>query len=466
MSGSAVILVDDDADLLRATAQMLEIAGFAPIALNAAEDALGLLDQEFDGPVVSDIRMPGMNGLQLFDRVKAIDADIPLILVTGHGDVDLAVAALKDGAYDFISKPYSSDRLIEAIRRASEKRRLVLENRRLREAAAQATDGLPLIGEAPAIRRLRETLRQIAGMDVDVLVEGETGTGKEVVAELLHRWSHRHTKAFVALNCGALPETVIESELFGHEAGAFTGAQRRRIGRIEHSGGGTLFLDEIESMPAALQVQLLRVLETRSVTPLGSNETRKVDLRVVAATKVDLGDPAVRGDFRDDLYFRLNVVTLRIPPLRERGGDVPMLFAHFLERASKRFGRPVPAMDAAVHNHLRSHAWPGNVRELAHFADRIALGLDPAHTPAAAPARRLEAESDIPLPERVGLYEAKLIRDTLRDHGGDVRRAIDALGVPRKTFYDKLKRYGISASDFRTNGDRDRAPVHRESEPE
>lgn len=452
-----VALVDDDADLLHATTQLLELAGFTVVALDAAGAALDVVDGNFEGVVVSDIRMPGMNGLQLFDRIKAIDPDIPVILVTGHGDVDLAVAALKDGVYDFIPKPYASDRLVEALKRASEKRQLVMENRRLREAAAQAADGLPLIGEAPAIRRLRETLRQIADMDVDVLVEGETGTGKEVVADLLHRWGRRRAKPFVALNCGALPETVIESELFGHEVGAFTGAQRRRIGRIEHSSGGTLFLDEIESMPPALQVKLLRVLETRSVTPLGSNETRRVDLRVVAASKVDLGRPDRRGDFREDLYFRLNVVTLRIPPLRERRGDIPMLFGHFLGKASERFGRPVAKVNAAVSDHLQSHAWPGNVRELAHFADRVALGLGPDDEMKVVPTRVPEPEAT--LPERVGLYEAELIRDALRNHGGDVRSAIDALGVPRKTFYDKLKRYGIAASEFRNGGDQDAHPV-------
>jgi two-component system C4-dicarboxylate transport response regulator DctD len=450
-----VALVEDDVDLLHATTQLLELAGFSVAAFNAAEAALGAVDTNFDGVVVSDIRMPGMNGLQLFDRIKAVDADLPVILVTGHGDVDLAVAALKDGVYDFIPKPYAGERLVEALKRASEKRRLVMENRRLREAAALAADGMPLIGEAPAMRRLRETLRQIADMDVDVLVEGETGTGKEVVADLLHRWGRRRAKPFVALNCGALPETVIESELFGHEVGAFTGAQRRRIGSVEHSSGGTLFLDEIESMPPALQVKLLRVLETRSLTPLGSNETRRLDLRVVAATKVDLARPDQRGDFREDLYFRLNVVTLRIPPLRERRGDIPMLFGHFLARAAERFGRPAAAVNAAVSGYLQSHDWPGNVRELVHFADRVALGLGPEDQTTAAIAR----EPSAALPERVGLYEAQLIREALRDHGGDVRGAIEALGVPRKTFYDKLKRYGISASEFRNGGDPDLQPV-------
>ncbi|WP_432284998.1 sigma-54 dependent transcriptional regulator [Aminobacter sp. BA135] len=443
-----VIFIDDDEDVLRAATQMLKLASFSPSVFGSAEAALARIDGNFDGPVVSDIRMPGLNGLQLFERVKAIDPEIPVVLITGHADVELAVAAIKDGAYDFISKPYANDRLLVTLHRASEKRRLILENRRLRDAVVRSAGDIPLIGEAPTMIRLRETLRQIADTDVDVLVEGETGTGKEVVADLLHRWSRRRTKPFVALNCGALPESVIDSELFGHEAGAFTGAQRRRTGRIEHSNGGTLFLDEIESMPPALQVKLLRVLETRQITPLGTNETRSIDLRVVSATKADLGDPAARGDFREDLYFRLNVVTLRIPPLRERREDIPMLFGHFLERASKRFSRPVPDISAGVRDRLVSHNWPGNVRELVHFADRVALGLEGLGTPIAS-GRKEQAVSSLPLSEKVSLYEATVIRDALQECGGDVRRTIEVLGVPRKTFYDKLKRHGIDAADYR-----------------
>jgi len=450
MNGGPVIFVDDDPDLRKATAQMLKLAGFDVQAFDGAEAALAVLDDGFEGPVVTDIRMPRTNGLQLFERIKALDPELPVLLVTGHGDVDLAVAALKDGVYDFISKPFDSERLATAITHAAEKRRLVLENRRLRQAAAETPPDLPLVGSAPAIVRLRATIRQVADADVDVLILGETGSGKEVVARLLHQWSRRRGGNFVALNCGALPEAVLESELFGHEAGAFTGADRKRVGRIEHANGGTLFLDEIESCPPAIQVKLLRVLEIREVEPLGTNERRRLDLRVVAATKLDLGDPAARGDFRADLYYRLNVVTLRIPPLRERRGDIPLLFAHFLKRAADRFGRPMPDITAAVHRHLARHDWHGNVRELLHFADRVALGLAPEDD--ATPADREVA--DFPdsaagsLPERVDRYEAGLIRAALEAHGGDVRATIEALGVPRKTFYDKLKRHGIRRVDF------------------
>ncbi|MBZ9761290.1 sigma-54 dependent transcriptional regulator [Mesorhizobium sp. CA8] len=441
-----VILIDDDSDLLKATRQTLELAGFAVSAYAVASEALAALDRNFAGVIVSDIRMPEVDGLQLFDRVLRLDPDIPVILVTGHGDIAMAVKAIKDGAYDFITKPFAADRLAQSVARAAEKRRLVMENRALREAAEQAQEGLPLIGQTPAMERLRRTLRQIADTDVDVLVTGETGSGKEVVASLLHRWSRRAKGNFVALNCGTLPETVIESELFGHEPGAFTGAQKKRVGRIEHSSGGTLFLDEIESMPASTQVQMLRVLEMREVTPLGTNEVRPVDLRVVAAAKVDLGDASQRGAFREDLFYRLNVVTLSIPPLRERRNDVPLLFGYFAERAAARFRRTLPAISAAVQHHLRDHDWPGNVRELAHFAERFVLGLeDVGETPSPA---AMESDAAMPLPERLDRYEAEIIRETLGRNDGDVRRTIEALGIPRKTFYDKLQRHGIVRSDF------------------
>lgn len=441
-----VILVDDDKALRRATRQTLELAGFTVADYGNAIEALTDITADFDGVIVSDVRMPQIDGLQFFARIKTIDADLPVILITGHGDIPMAVQAIQDGAYDFIAKPFAADRLVHSIRRAGEKRQLVLENRALRSAATDAEGDLPLIGQTPAMENLRRTLRDIADTDVDVLVAGETGSGKEVVAQLLHNWSRRRKGNFVALNCGALPETVIESELFGHEAGAFTGAQKKRLGRIEHASGGTLFLDEIESMPAATQVKLLRVLEMREITPLGTNEVRPVNLRVVAAAKIDLGDPAQRGDFREDLYYRLNVVTLSIPPLRERREDIPLLFAHFLTRAAKRFNRDVPEIDAATHRHLMGHAWPGNVRELAHFADRVALGVSSANG-----GVRPVSDDQESLPKRLERYEETLIRETLAAHGGNVQETIKALGIPRKTFYDKMHRHGITRADYRSN---------------
>jgi len=445
-----VILVDDDDDLRRAVSQTLDLAGFTVTAFARATEALASLTPDFPGVIITDIRMPGMDGLEFFKRIVAMDGDLPVILVTGHGDIPMAVAALQQGAYDFIAKPFPADRLVQSAARAMEKRRLVMENRALKRAAEQVEGDAPLIGQTPAMERLRNTLRHIANTDVDVLVAGETGSGKEVVATLLHRWSRRANGHFVALNCGALPDSVIEAELFGHEAGAFTGAQKKRVGRIEYSSGGTLFLDEIESMPLSAQVKMLRVLERREVSPLGTNEVRPVDLRVVAAAKIDLGNPAERGDFREDLYYRLNVVTLTIPPLRERRDDIPLLFSHFLTRAAARFNRDVPSLSAGVLRHLTAHDWPGNVRELGHFAERVVLGVeDVGPLPATSPSANLSALASDTLPERMDRHEEAIIRETLESNEGDVAATLQALGIARKTFYDKLTRYGINRADYK-----------------
>lgn len=440
-----VVFIDDDKHLRLANVQTLELRGFSVDAFDSARAALSMLNREFDGVVVTDIRMPDMDGLQLFSHLRELDPEIPVILITGHADIAMAVQAMHDGAYDFLAKPYPPDRLIAAIEHAREKRHLILENRRLREAAFTLdTAETPFLGAAPAIQRIKQTLRHIADADVDVLIEGETGTGKDVVATALHRLSRRRTHQFVAINCGALPESVIESELFGHEPGAFTGAQKKRIGRVEHASGGTLFLDEIESMPLSVQVKLLRVLESRQITPLGSNEIRNLDLRVVAATKADLGDPAIRGRFREDLFYRLNVVTIRIPPLRERREDIPLLFAHYLGLASRRFQCEIPEISDAVKHHLLSHHWPGNVRELAHFAERLVLGVP--NQPIGVTST--EAFSGLSLPERMERHEAQLIRQALAATDGDVKATLEALGIPRKTFYDKLQRHGIDRQQY------------------
>ena len=446
MSGDGaerVVFIDDEEDVRRANRQSLELDGFAVETFGDAESALAAILAEAPGVVVSDVRLPGADGRALLERLHRIDPDLPVILITGHGDISMAVAALRGGAVDFLAKPYPADALVASVRRALERRRLVVENRRLRASLDAALDEDPaFLGLSPEIVRLRRLVRDVAAADVDVLVLGETGSGKEVVASALHRWSRRAERNFVAMNCGALPDSVVESELFGHEAGAFTGALKRRIGRIEHAQGGTLFLDEIESMPLPLQVKFLRVLQERTVEPLGTNEVRPIDMRVVAATKVDLGLEAAQGTFRDDLYHRLNVITIAIPPLRDRREDVMLLFQHFLAKAATRFGREPPPVTRAVRDHLQRHPWPGNVRELGHFAERCALGFAPEDKAA-------EAAPTPTLAERVERFERDLIRDELIVAGGDVRLAAEALGAPRKTLYDKIGRYGLVPTDYR-----------------
>lgn len=462
VSAMQAILVEDEAALRLATSQTLELAGFTVQACASAEEALPLLRPDYAGVVVTDVRLPGRSGLELLEQVVALDADLPVIVVTGHGDVSMAVAAMRAGAYDFIEKPFAAERLQETVHRAQERRALVLENRALRAQRALHPDLPDLVGRSEAIERVKVMIRNVAPAAVDVLIHGQTGTGKEVAARLLHAASGRKGQ-FVAINCGALPESVFESEIFGHEAGAFTGAQKRRIGKLEYANSGTVFLDEIESMPMALQVKLLRVLQERRLERLGGNESIALDCRVVAATKTDLLQLAAQGLFREDLYYRIGVVSLELPRLRDRPNDIPLLLAHFVQYAAARFQRPMPAWSAQQMAQWQAAEWPGNVRELRNFAERLVLGV--AHMPptgaaiaaatittaaaaavaaAAEPASTPQAESASPsLPQQVDQFERELIVRALDATDGNVALAADHLGVPRKTLYDKLKKYQI-----------------------
>ncbi|MDX1265840.1 MAG: sigma-54 dependent transcriptional regulator, partial [Oceanisphaera sp.] len=311
-----VILVDDDPHVRLSAGQTLELEDYRVLALAEGRQALAQLTPDFPGVVVTDINMPGMTGLELLQQIKQLDPDIPVILITGFGDISMAVGAIRNGAYDFIEKPFSADLLLDVVHRALEKRTLTLENRKLRqELQAQSAPGPRIIGTSPAILQLRQLVLTVADTPADVLLMGETGTGKDLLARYIHEHSPRRERNFVAINCGGVPETLIESELFGHEKGAFTDARERRIGKLEHANGGTLFLDEIESMPMSLQIKLLRVLEERAIERLGSNTLIPLDLRIIAATKADLRALAETGQFREDLYYRLNVVRIDIPPL-------------------------------------------------------------------------------------------------------------------------------------------------------
>jgi len=375
---SKVYLVDDDADLRAATAQWLELAGYQVEVFCDAPSALAKLDPELEGVVVSDIRMPKMDGMEFLARLNRLDPDLPVVLITAHGDVRMAVAAMRQGAYDFLEKPFEPERLLEIIQRASEKRRLVMENRDLRRRLNGSRNiEQRLIGNCPAMRRLHREILDIAATEAPVLIQGETGTGKEVVAHCLHDFGTRHDNRYVAVNCGAIPENMVESELFGHERGAFTGADRRRIGRFEYAQGGTLFLDEIGSMPLPLQVKLLRVLQEREIVRIGSNEPLPIDIRLISASNTDLLAECSAGRFREDLYYRINVVELRVPPLRERGADILLLFDYFVTRAAASYQRPAVSLPPAAANRLMAHNWPGNVRELKNVAERFVLSSLP-----------------------------------------------------------------------------------------
>lgn len=441
-----VIVVDDEAAIREAVQQWLELSGFEVRACASASEALALVDRDFPGIVVSDVRMPGSDGLQLLDKLLQIDSDLPVILVTGHGDVPMAVQALRQGAYDFIEKPFTPERLLDSVRRALDKRRLVCENRQLRQQVAdKGRIESQLIGISRPMENLRRQILELAGTSVNVLIRGETGSGKERVARCLHDFSARARKAFAALNCAAIPETIFESELFGHESGAFTGAQARRIGRIEHADGGTLFLDEVESMPLAQQVKLLRVLQEKTLERLGSNKSIQVDLRVISAAKPDLLDEVKAGRFREDLVYRLNVATLHIPPLRERREDIPLLFEHFAHEAALRHGREAPPLAPSELARLLGHDWPGNVRELINAAERHALGLS-----SPPPAERFAGQA---LAQQMEAFEAQCLHNALLQCQGNIAAVMEILQLPRRTLNEKMQRHGLARGDYLPGGE-------------
>ncbi|WP_047337656.1 MULTISPECIES: sigma-54 dependent transcriptional regulator [Pseudomonas] len=438
---NSVIVVDDEASIRTAVEQWLSLSGFEVQLFSRAEDCLAQLPRNFPGVILSDVRMPGISGLELLAQVQRLDPDLPIILLTGHGDVPMAVEAMRDGAYDFLEKPFSPDTLLSSLRRALDKRRLVLENRRLHQQAdSRAKLDATLLGVSRALQTLRRQVLELAALPVNVLIRGETGSGKELIARCLHDFGPRAGKPFVALNCAAIPEQLFEAELFGHESGAFTGAQGKRIGKLEYADGGTLFLDEIESMPLAQQVKLLRVLQEQKLERLGSNQSIKVDLRIIAATKPDLLDEARAGRFREDLAYRLTVAELRLPPLRERREDIPLLYEHFAQNAGERLGRSVAPLSGAQLSRLLSHDWPGNVRELANAAERQVLGLGEPEPDAIEPGQSLAAQQEA--------FEAQCLRAALSRHKGDIKAVLNELQLPRRTLNEKMQRHGLTREQF------------------
>jgi two-component system C4-dicarboxylate transport response regulator DctD len=438
---NSVMVVDDESSIRSAVEQWLSLSGFDVQLFSRADECLAQLPKHFAGVILSDVRMPGMSGLELLAEVQQRDAELPVILLTGHGDVPMAVDTMRDGAYDFLEKPFSPEALLGSLRRALDKRRLVLENRALHEQADnRARLDATLLGVSRGLQTLRQQVLELASLPVNVLIRGETGSGKELVARCLHDFGPRADKPFVALNCAAIPEQLFEAELFGHESGAFTGAQGKRIGKLEYADGGTLFLDEIESMPLAQQVKLLRVLQEQKLERLGSNQSIRVDLRIIAATKPDLLDEARAGRFREDLAYRLNIAELRLPPLRDRREDIPLLYESFARNAAERLGRTLPPLSGPQLSHLLSHDWPGNVRELANAAERQVLGLGEPVPAGFDPGQSLAAQQEA--------FEAQCLRAALTRHKGDVKAVLEELQLPRRTFNEKMQRHGLSREMF------------------
>ncbi len=438
MSSQRILLIDDEEDMRRSSAQALELFGLEVTTFSTPEPVLELVGYGFDGVVVSDIRMPGMDGMTLLQRIRDVDAEIPVILVTGHADVQLAVSAMRAGVYDFLEKPFTAQHLAGIIRRALDRRSLAMENRRLRAVAGKRDDiETRLPGRTQIMVDLRYRLRAIGATDADTLIIGDTGVGKEVVARALHDVSARANRPLIAINCAALPENLIESELFGHEAGAFPGALRPRYGKFEHARGGTILLDEIGSMPFDLQAKFLRVLQERVITRLGSNEVVPLDVRFIATSKADLEAEVAAGRFRADLFYRLNVATLHVPALANRLADIPILFLQLVREAAARYMRDDIDVSPDLLAEIAARPWPGNVRELRNAADRLVLGLDPLpdESPQAAVRQRLA--------DKVAAYERGILASAISAHGGNLRPVYEQLGISRKTLYEKMQKYGL-----------------------
>ncbi len=449
-----VLVVDDDASMCDMLVSDLGELGFEVKARTAAPAALeALVASEFDA-VVADLNMPGMSGLELCERIVASRPDVPVIVITAFGSIQTAIAAIRSGAYDFVTKPLEVDALGLALERAIQHRRLSDEVRRLRQAVEEGRRFGTLLGTSPAMRRMYELLDRIADSSASVLIAGETGTGKELVARALHERGRRKAGPFVAVDCASLPEALLESELFGHARGAFTDAHAARKGLFVQASGGALFLDEIGDLPLALQAKLLRALQTRSVRPVGANDEVPFDVNLIAATNRDLESAVEEGRFREDLYFRINVIHVEMPPLRARGGDVLLLAQHFVDRYAAQAGKRVTGLSPDAAERLLAYVWPGNVRELENCIERaIALtrhetiGLDdlPEKIRGFQRSHVLVAGDDPSELAPLEQVERRYILRVMEAVGGSKTLAARVLGIGRKTLYRKLEQYKIAA---------------------
>lgn len=449
LSELTVLFVDDEENMRLSAEQCLQLEDFNVLTCSSAREALKLLTPSYPGVLVTDIRMPGMTGLELMDQALAQDPDLPVILLTGHGDIDMAVSAMHRGAFDFQQKPFDPDHFIRIVGHALHQRALVLDNRSLRKSIeSQGVLESLLVGISPQIQALRETVLDLADLPVNVLIHGETGSGKEQVATCLHQLSLRRKAPYVALNCAAMPEHLFESEVFGFEKGAFTGADRQRVGKLEYARGGTVFLDEIETMPLNLQVKLLRVLQEMKVERLGSNQLIDLDFRLVAATKTDLMAASEKGEFREDLYFRLNVAEIHIPPLRERREDIPLLFTHFICQLARDYEREAFEPDLNDIKELMQHNWPGNVRELKNIAQRFVFGRQGQKLGVPELMKTPSAKSGVSLQCQMRSFERSLLENALRRHQGQVQPLLEELDLPRRTFNELMKKHGLERKDY------------------
>jgi two-component system C4-dicarboxylate transport response regulator DctD len=460
LTKGTVVVVDDDEAARVSIGQMLRLRGYTVELFSSAEAVLawpGLPDSD---AVVADVKMPGMDGEEFLAETIRLGLLPPVIMITGHGDVSMAVRCLKAGAYDFVEKPFEDDVLLASVARAAEKTALQRETdqlrRRLKMLVPEEDGRFGMVGRSPAMQDVYEQIEVAAGSDVPVLIVGETGVGKELVARAIHAQSSRADGPFVPVNAGALPETMLESELFGHSRGAFTGAEKERDGRLVTASGGTLLLDEVESLSERAQVQLLRVLDDSLVYPLGKDTARKVDIRLLTTTKLDLQELVRKGYMREDFYHRIVVLSISVPPLRERFDDLPLLISHFLRRAANQSGIPVPELPEQTLGEMFRYAWPGNVRELKHAVERMVITSQNGRVGTFTPDEADGFPRLLSLPATSGRLrdemeqtERRAIEAALRENRGEISSTSKMLGISRKALYDRLRKYGLQKEDFR-----------------
>ena len=436
-----VVFIEDDAPLREAVIQRLELERVSIEPFDAAAPALRRLSDRFDGVVVSDIRLPGMDGLELFDEIRAMDPELPVIFTTGHGDVVMAVEAMKNGAADFLTKPYSTTALLDAIRRAAGRRALVIENRRLR-AALHSRKLPPMLGSSPQIEKLKRLIGEVGKADIDLLITGESGTGKSFLARQVHDLSQRHDRPFVTIGAETWAHQDAELIIFGRDPGSALS----RSGLIERANGGTLFLDDLETIPPPLQARMLGVVEQRRYLPIGAVRSRQANVRIISAAREPAARDLQSGEVSRSLLNRLNSVTLSLPPLASRREDVSEIFRHFLALFEREFETSASPLDEVEWHHLMTHSWPGNLHELRAYARNHLLGLRLKED-----AGKSTVPSSGNLKDRLAAFEKVVLEDALRQSGGSAPKAGRQLGVPRKTFYDKLAKHGISPRAFRAN---------------
>jgi DNA-binding NtrC family response regulator len=439
----SVLVVDDEASVRSSLTGWFKKDGYEVVAAENANAALNQLREHAFDVVLLDIKMPGMDGMDLQEHIHRIDPGIAVIMITAFASVETAVRALKQGAFDYVTKPIDPDELSHLVLRAMEQRRLQGENAQLRQSLDDLAGAETIVGESPAIQKVLELIRHVAHTDATVLIRGDSGTGKELIARAIHANSARRYFPIVPVNCGAVPEDLLESELFGHEKGSFTGAQYRRKGKIEMADGGTLFLDEVGAISLKMQVDLLRVLDSKELTRVGGTRGMKVDFRVICATNENLERAVKEGRFREDFYYRINVFTIDAPALRSRPTDIPLLAQHFVKRLAQQMDKRISGISPEAMALLQSHDWPGNVRELANAIERaMVVGQPPVIRPEDLPlwgARRAGPVAGDCLADVEKAHVAAILERT----GWNVTRAAEILGIDRVTVYNKMRKYGL-----------------------